>query len=207
MLALIAMSGLDRAVQTSMIRSTAATMNLLVDLVNDAYLAAGPEKSIRAFLQTLLRRREGWDIGGIVSDPFFDLSQAAIYYTQIEQALRVLRKMNRLNRFIEHSQINLFAKLFESVDVTRITRYIDQILSPIEERDPRQKTQLKNTLLCYLDSQHNIVRTAELLGVHVNTVRQRLDTLREVTGGWEDPIPALELHVALRLDSITKATR
>ena len=203
MLALIAMSGLDRALQTTMIRTTAATMNVLVDLVNDTYLAAGPEKSIRTLLQTLLRRREGWVIGGIVSDPFSDLTQAAVHYAQIEQALRVLRKMDRLDRFIEHSQVNLFAKLFEAGDASRIARYVEQILSPIEQRDPRQKTQLKKTLLCYMDSQHNIVRTAELLGVHVNTVRQRLDTLREITGGWDDPIPALELHVALRLDAVT----
>ena len=122
-------------------------MNLLVDLIDDTYLAAGPEKSIRALLQTLLRRRKGWEIGGIVSNPFSDLTQAAIHYGRIEQALRVLRKMNRLNRFVEYSQVNLFAKLFEAGDASRIARYLEQILSPIEERDPRQKTQLKKTLV------------------------------------------------------------
>ena len=178
-------------------------MNLLVDLVNDTYLAVGPEKSIRALLQTLLRRQKGWEIGGVVSDPFFDLTKAAVHYAQIEQALLVLRKMNRLNRFVEQSQVNLFAKLFEDGGHLTDSSIIGRILAPIEERDPRQKTHLKKTLLCYIDSQHNIVRTAEVLGVHVNTVRQRLDTLREITGGWDDPISALELHVALRLDAIT----
>jgi PucR-like helix-turn-helix protein/GAF domain-containing protein len=204
-LALIAITGLDRASQTATIRAAAAKMNLLVDLIDDTYLAAGPEKSIRALLQTLLRRRKGWEIGGIVSNPFSDLTQAAVHYGRIEQALRVLRKMNRLNRFVEHSQVNLFAKLFEAGDASRMARYMEQILSPIEERDPHQKTQLKKTLLCYIDCQYNIARTAELLGVHVNTVRQRLGTLREITGGWDDPVSALELHVALRLDSITAA--
>jgi hypothetical protein len=204
-LALIAISGLDRGSQTTMIRASAAKMNLLVDLVDDAYLAAGPEKSIRAFLQTLLRRRKGWDVGGIVSDLFSDLTQASVHYSGIEQALRVLRKMKRLNRFVDHSQVNLFAKLFEAGDASRIARYVEQILSPIEERDPRQRTQLKITLLHYMDSQYNIVRTAKLLGVHVNTARQRLSTLREITGGWDDPVSALELHVALRLDAITAA--
>jgi len=40
------------------------------------------------------------------------------------------------------------------------------------------------------------------MGLHINTVRQRLRTLREITGGWSDPIKALELHVALRLNAI-----
>jgi hypothetical protein len=205
MLALIAISGLDRASQTTMIRAAAAKTNLLVDLIDDTYLAVGPEKPMRALLQALLRRRKGWKIGGVVSNAFSDLTQAALHYGRIEQALRVLRKMNRLNRFVEHAQVNLFAKLFETGDAARMARYMEQILAPIDERDPRQKTQLKKTLLCYIDSQYNIARTAEILGVHVNTVRQRLGTLREITGGWDDPIAALELHMALRLDSITAA--
>lgn len=205
-LALIAMTGLDRAAQTTTIRASAANMNLLVDLIGDAYLAAGSEKSVAAFLQTLIRRRKGWEIGGIVSDAFSDLSKAAVHYGQIESALRVLRKMRRLTRFVEYSQVNLFAKLFETGDASRIVRYLERILLPIEERDRRQRTQLKKTLLCYLDNKHNIARTAQLLGVHINTVRQRLGTLREITGGWDDPVAVLELHVALRLDSITSAT-
>jgi PucR C-terminal helix-turn-helix domain len=205
MLALITISGLDRAAQTAVIRASAANMNLLVDLINDTYLAVGPEKSIRAFLQTLMRRRDGWEIGGVVSDAFADLIQAAVHYGRIEPALRVLRKMSRLTRFVDYSQVNLFAKLFEAGDASRIAGYLTQTLSPIDQRDRRHKTQLKKTLLCYMDNQHNVARTAELLGVHINTLRQRLGTLREVTGGWDDPVAALELHVALRLDSIIAA--
>lgn len=201
-LALIAISGLDRAAQTNTIRASAANMNLLVDLIDDTYLAVGQRKSIQALLQTLLRRRKGWEIGGIVSDPFSDLTQAAAHYVQIASALRVLRKMGRLARFIEYSQVNLFARLFEAGDASRIMHYLERILSPIEARDPHHKKQLKKTLLCYLDNEHNVARTAQLLGVHINTVRQRLGTLREITSGWNDPVSALELHVALRFDSI-----
>jgi DNA-binding PucR family transcriptional regulator len=137
-----------------------------------------------------------------VSNSFSDLTQAAVNYSQMEQALRILRQMKRLNRFVEHSEVNLFAKLFEAGDTPRILRYLEQVLSPIEARDPHQKTQLKKTLLCYMDNQHNIARTAEILGVHVNTVRQRLGKLHEIVGASDDPTSALELHVALRLDAI-----
>ena len=202
MLALIAISGLDRAAQTTMIRAAAANINLLVDLIDDTYLAAGPEKSIRTLLQILLRRRKEWELGGIVSDPFSDLTQAATHYRQIKSALRVLRKMHRCIRFVEYSEVNLFARLFETGDASRIKRYLERILFPIEARDRRHRKQLKKTLLCYMDSQCNIARTAQFLGVHINTVRQRLGTLREITGGWDDPVAALELHVALRFDLI-----
>ena len=61
---------------------------------------------------------------------------------------------------------------------------------------------LKETLLRYFENQFNASRAADQLGVHVNTIRQRLQTLRDLTGGWDDPIRALELQVALRLDAI-----
>jgi hypothetical protein len=203
MLALIAFPGLDRALQTALVRESAARLNILVDLVDDSYLAIGPEKSVRALVQNLLRRKKADEIGGILSESFADLTHTAACYRRLVQALRVLLKMNRLNRFVEESQVNLFAKLFEAGDAQRIARYVDGVLAPIEARDPRNKTRLKQTLLCFFDSQHNIARTAETLKVHINTVRQRLDTLREITGGWDDPVTALEVHVALRLDSIT----
>ena len=206
MLGLLAISGLDRASQTNAIREAAARVNLLVDLVNDTYLAIGPEKSIRDFLQNLSNRRKGWDIGGILSDPFSDLEQSSACYARLDQALRLMSRMKRLNRVLEQSQVNLFAKLFEASDATRITRYVEETLAAINDRDPRQKTQLKHTLLSFFDSQYNIARTADLLGVHINTIRQRLDILRETTGGWEDPLIALELHVALRLDAITSTS-
>jgi hypothetical protein len=203
LLVVIAITGLDRESQTSMVRDASARLNLLVDLVDDTYLAVGPEKPVRTLLRNFTQSQNNCDIGGILSEPFADLTQTATRYERVRQAFRVLHKMKRLNRFLEHSEVSLFARLFEAGDADRIERYIEQTLGPIKVRDPRQKTQLKRTLLSYFDSQYNIARTADVLGVHINTVRQRLETLKEITGGWEDPMTALELHVALRLDAIT----
>ena len=140
--------------------------------------------------------------GGVLSEPFADLTQAASHFRRIDNALKVLRKMKSLDRFVGQREVNLFAKLFEVNEASRIAAYADHVLSQIAERAPRQKNELKRTLLAYFDAQHNIKRTAEALGLHINTVRQRLDALREITGGWDDPVKALELHVALRLSAI-----
>ncbi|MDP3960214.1 MAG: helix-turn-helix domain-containing protein [Pseudorhodobacter sp.] len=201
-LTLIAVTGLDRAAQTEMVRNAAARLNLLVDLVDDTYLAVGPEEPIRSLVDKIARQG---GVGGILSDPFTDVAQTAVQYRRLEQALRVLQKMGRLDRFLEQRQVNLFAKLFEGGDAGRIARYARETLARIEGCDPKRKTQLKQTLLCFFDCQYNIARAAEKLGIHINTVRQRLDTLRDITGGWDDPVAALELHVALRLDEITAA--
>jgi hypothetical protein len=202
MLALIVLSGADRAAQTAHLRSLASGTDVLVDLFEDTYLAFGPTEPLRAFLQQLKRSRDGAQAAAILSDPFADLTAASAQFARMSRALQVLRKMKRLQGFVEQSDVNLFAKIFETGDAARVARYVDETLEAIRAKAPRQAAQLKQTLLCYFDSQYNAKRVADALGLHINTVRQRLDTLRGITGGWDDPVKALELHVALRLDAI-----
>ncbi len=201
-LALVALSGTDRVSQTARVRECASGLSVLVDLFDDAYLAVGPLAAMQTFLQSLSKSQGAWTAGGILSEPFGELAEAADHFTRVNNALQVLRKMKTLDRFVSQREVNMFAKLFEANDAARIAAYADHVLSAIAARAPRQKNELKRTLLVYFDAQHNIKRTAEALGLHINTVRQRLDALREITGGWDDPVKALEMHVALRLSAI-----
>lgn len=206
-LAIISITGLDRAAQTAIVRESASKIDLMVDLFDDTYLAVGPEDVVRAFLKNLAKRQNGWKIGGVLSQPFADLTSTPNHFQQISQALRVLRKMGRLDRLVEQSEVNLFAKLFETGDAARIARYLEQVLLEINAKASRQRTQLKQTLLCYFENQYNMKRTSDALELHINTVRQRLETLREITGGWDEPVKALELHIALRMDAILKPSK
>jgi GAF domain-containing protein len=202
MLGLIAFSGLDRATQTATVRECASGINLLVDLFDDVYLALGTEACLRRFVLNLGRARDGWVVGGILSEPVGDLTATAVRFAEADRALRVLRKMGRLDRFVEQQGISIFARIFETADAARLARHIRETLDVIERAAPRQGAPLKQTLLCYFDSQYSVKRVAEALGLHINTVRQRLETLRQITGGWDDPVKALELHIALRFDAL-----
>ncbi|MDP2119036.1 MAG: GAF domain-containing protein [Hoeflea sp.] len=202
MLVLIAVPRLDGVSQSAVIQDCASRTNVLVDLLDDAYVGLGSEGALRAFLQKLMKIGKGWSPGGILSDPFTDLTLASSRYGQLGKALQVMMKMKPLDHFIAQSEIDFFARIFETGDPASLARYMEQMLHPIDARAPRQAAELKKTLLCYLEGQYNIKRAADILGVHINTVRQRLDTLRQITGGWDDPVRALELHIALRLAQI-----
>jgi GAF domain-containing protein len=202
MLALVVLSGIERSEQTARVRECAARCNLLVDLFEDSYLAIGPESAIREFLSNLAKTRTGWNAGGILSDPFTDLVEAPSHLARLSRALQVLGSMKQLDRFVSQSEVNLFARLFEAGDARRIGHYLSGLLGPIEHTSPKQRAILKKTLLTHFDCQYNLSRTADQLGVHVNTIRQRLDMAREMLGRWDDPLRALELHLALRLEAI-----
>ena len=204
-LALIIVSGLDRTSQTAIVREAAGKTNALVDLFDDAYVGFGTRHAMMEFLSHLSGDGKEWQVGGIVSNPFNDLSGTSAEYARLNRALQVVRKIGPLVRFIERSDLDFIAKLFETGDAARLSRYMEDILKPIDIRAPRQSADLKKTLLCYLEGQYSLKRTATALGLHVNTVRQRLETLEQITGGWDDPIKALEMHVALRLDALLNA--
>lgn len=205
MLALAVVTGADRPTQTAVMRECAERTNILVDLFEDYYLAIGAEPEVREFLGKLGKARSDWKVGGILSDPFVDLSESPVRLERVSRALQILRNMKQLDRFILQSEVNIFAKLFEAGDVNRIARYLRDHLGPLDSVPARQRAAMKETLLCYFDSQYNVSRTAKTLKLHVNTVRQRLDYLRETLKDWDhDPVAALELHLALRLAAVTE---
>jgi len=175
-LALISFSGLDRALQTARVRECASKINVLVDLFDDTYLAVGPGSALHSFVQNLVNSRNGWEVGGILSDPFGDLSQAANYYSSLNRTIPVLRKLSVLDRFVQQCEVNMFAQLFEVGDVARMKRYVLELLRPIDSNSHRQKDEMKRTLLCYFDSQHNIKRTAGSLGIHIRAVSERIES-------------------------------
>jgi sugar diacid utilization regulator len=73
-----------------------------------------------------------------------------------------------------------------------------QLLVPLTVADPTG--QLVRTLCAYLDHESSATATAAGLGVHRNTVLQRLDRIRTLlTVGLDTPDGRLALHLAVRL--------
>ena len=201
---LVAIAKLDREAQTAIVWECAAQANLLVDLLDDTYVVAGTADAVHTFIRNLTGRRSGWEAGGIVSEPISDLTTASAHFAQLRRSLQAIRRMQPLRHFVDYAEVSLFVRIMEAEDAGRLVRDVTRVLQPIDRLPPRQRIQSKRTLLAYFDRQHNITRTAAELGLHINTVRQRLNVLREITGGWGDPVKALELHFALRLEAILR---
>lgn len=205
-IALIAFSNLARSDQGDMTRDCAAQHNVLVDQMGGDFLVIGSSGAMDQFLTTISKRREGWQLGGIRSGDITDLAQVAFHYAGLRRSLEVLRAIKPLQRVLRYQEVSLFARIFESRNASDLARHSTALLRAIEDCGPVQGGLLKATLLGYFDNQYNASRAADQLGIHVNTMRQRLQTLRDLTGGWDDPLYALELQVALRLDAILSET-
>jgi purine catabolism regulator len=73
------------------------------------------------------------------------------------------------------------------------------LLDPLIEHDAARGSELLSTLEAFLRSGGRWAQTAELLHVHVNTLRHRLSRVEELTGRRiDDPDDRVDLHLALR---------
>ncbi|MEV0900427.1 helix-turn-helix domain-containing protein [Actinoplanes sp. NPDC049802] len=81
-----------------------------------------------------------------------------------------------------------------------VTGFVQTLAGPVIDYDARRGTALIRTLEAYFDAGGALVRAAEALHVHVNTVTQRLERVTQLLGdGWDEPRRVLDLQLALRL--------
>ncbi|MFE2548257.1 helix-turn-helix domain-containing protein [Streptomyces sp. NPDC059355] len=91
-------------------------------------------------------------------------------------------------------------------DGADVGAYVDRVLGPVIAYDTQRGTELVRTLEAYFAHGSSLNRTKDALHVHVNTVVQRLDRIRQILGGdWNTPAGALEVQLALRILRVAAA--
>lgn len=136
---------------------------------------------------------------GVASRPISAVAEIPAVYATLRRALAVLRRMGVQGHVIGQNELALYSTLFETHDRASLETFLDATIGAVTSHDRKRNTELAATLLCYFDNNQNAKTTAQRLGIHVNTVRQRLATIEDLTGHWGNATRALELHIALRL--------
>ncbi|MGQ0840066.1 PucR family transcriptional regulator [Actinokineospora sp.] len=100
---------------------------------------------------------------------------------------------------VEHIGTDNVKRLLANRYVTSLQHDLaHQLLRPLTVADA--SGQLVHTLSCYLDNESSATAAAAVLGVHRNTVLQRLDRIRSLlTVEFNDADERLALHLATRL--------
>ncbi len=126
----------------------------------------------------------------------------------IAPALReVTSVMESLARFKRWSQVVAVPELgltglLAAVSDERLVDYSRRHLGPLMQHDTARKGALVATLRAYLETGEQ-QQAAQRLRIHANTLRYRLDRIREITGlDLEDPETRLNLAVALRVQAL-----
>ena len=119
---------------------------------------------------------------------------------EVKAVLEAISRFGREDQVVDASELGLTG-LLAAVSDERLSEFTRRHLGPLLD-DDRRGTSLLETLKAYLEAGEQQA-AAHRLGIHPNTLRYRLDRIREVTGlEPDDPETRLNLAVALRVQSL-----
>ena len=174
-----------------------------IDGVLVVLFATTKTQDVRRIVTHLARQSLDSGFRGIVSRPTAQVRDLPALYGALRRALPVLRRIGIQGQIVGQVEMALYSSLFETHDRASLEAFLDATIGVLTSHDRKRGSGLALTLLSYFDCNQNAKLAAQKLGIHVNTVRQRLATIEELLGHWGHATRALEIHIALRLWSLS----
>lgn len=120
------------------------------------------------------------------------------------EVCHVLRRRGTDSRVGTFADVSTYRMLLGLHDRSVLRRFADDILGPLRAHDGQVGTELERTLRTFLGNDAQFATTAADLYVHVNTLRNRLSRIGELTGrdvaSLEDRV---DLFLALEADALS----
>ena len=135
----------------------------------------------------------------VVSEPVAAIDQAPARFESLRRCVGLVRGLGQEGRIMPESTMAMYATVFAGKSSDAIDAFVRATAGAVIDHDLRKGSQLARTLAVYLDCGRSLGKAADQLGIHVNTMRQRLDLIGQLSAACLDPARGLETHLALRL--------
>ncbi len=120
---------------------------------------------------------------------------------EVKAVMETVARLRRWSQVISVPELGLTG-LLASVNHERLIEFAQRHLGPLIEHDRSRGTGLVDTLRAYLETGEQQA-AARRLEIHPNTLRYRLDRIREISGvELDEPEIRLNLAVALRIQGL-----
>lgn len=137
------------------------------------------------------------------SSPVGSLEQVPAAHRSAERALRSLAVLGVRGRSADGERVGMVGVIAEAIHLDPSLTSPLAVIGPLEAYDREHRTELTRSAWAFAESGRHVPRTAEMLHVHPNTVRQRLERISALLGDdWRTPARFLDVHVALRMWSL-----
>lgn len=122
----------------------------------------------------------------------------------INEALLAHNSTNNLNKSVVfYKELGVYKLLFQLKADRRLRKFRDEIISPLKDYERKNDVELVNTAKCFLKNDGNIKKTSEELFLHENTIRYRIDKIKEILDMKKSTISFyVQLSLALKADDI-----
>lgn len=140
-----------------------------------------------------------YSLGFGISNPVMSLVKLHDAKEEAKLALNISKKLRVSQPFIVfYSQTGIYKLLHQINDPSVLHVYVEEKLGPLL-KDNNKETELLETLLCMLKNNFNLQKTAKELYIHYNTLRYRLDKLKEYGINTSNGLELAELAVAFQI--------
>ncbi len=143
-------------------------------------------------------------VGGVCERP----SEFPRSYREAQLALKIQRAIGAGGPIKSFDQFGIYRVLAEVEDTAAVGRFASDWLSALLEYDAQHNAELVPTLASYLEHGAKSATTATALSVHRNTVKYRVQRVREISGhDLSDPDTLFNLQLAVRILRMLDALR
>ena len=102
--------------------------------------------------------------------------------------------------YTKYNSLGSYRIIFPFVQSSEMNRYAKDILKTTEDYDIENNSHLLNTLQVYIETNCDLTATAEKLSQHKNTIRYRLNKIKDLTGlDYKNFTDLEQLSLALRI--------
>jgi len=126
-------------------------------------------------------------------------------YKEAKESISVYSVIDPERIYCFYKELGIYTMLYRIANHEELLYPTLVILKPLFRADLKNKTELLDTLRCYVHQNGNIKVTAELLYCHYNSVLYRLDRIESLLGiSVRAPEPFFHLQFAIRLHDFIK---
>lgn len=135
-----------------------------------------------------------------VSEPATDVTRLRQAHHEAHLIVDALHRLGRQDVVADRAGLGGVGLLLGVTDAELSDEIVQRALGPVLEYDSSRGTALVSTLAVFVDENLASAETAPRLGVHPNTLRQRLNRVDALLGSsWRTPGCLTELYLALRI--------
>lgn len=124
-------------------------------------------------------------------------------YLEAYRCVQLMPAIGRAHTWASTTELGMYSMLFTASAASGIDHFLEARIGQVLDYDARHQSHLCETARAYLDAASSPRTAAAELGVHANTVMQRLNRIDRLLGKeWRSGPRNLEIHTALRLQAL-----
>lgn len=180
----------------------------LVDALNGTVAVlswAHQPEPLRRLLEQTLADTTGVAARGLVSAPCANFAALPAALASLQRGLALLDALGGDSGIRQAAQLAPYVAAFGGrtpPDIGVLTSFIEATIGPLLAHDSSRAARLAPSLLMYFELGCSARAAAVKLGIHVNTMNNRLIAGAALLGPWDAPGRGFELHLALRLAAL-----